>query len=269
MYLTTKCQLNCEYCFERKAREGIDEHYSISRESIREYIDIIANVTVPPDTGVMVIQGGEPFTEYELLKYVFEYARETWPEHRFAFNVVTNGVFFSRESNAIKYIDEVLKAKSRYHYITTDISYDRTGQAARMYPNGKSSRDTVESGIENFNKHMPEHLRIRYTVHALNDDPNIVLNDLVEILELYRPQRIVVNNNAMESPRLPIYYEITRKLFEKYGVPFCDYVCDICKHCDKTTFIPPDGEFPRRFYVNPKGKTFRVDDNIVFDHFNR
>lgn len=268
IYLTTKCNLNCEYCYEKKNRDLIKEHYSISKEHIREFVDEVCDREINSHSINFTIQGGEPLVEFDLLKYLIEYLASDYSNRGISVGVLSNGIFFSKQSNIDKYINEILKIKSPNHSVSADISYDRSGHDRRVFINGKSSRPIVEKALQLFNKNFPGRLRIRYTIHKLNEEPMTVLHDWVSILETYQPNRIItaVFEEETSKENYKLYEAIARSLYERYKVPICNHVCDLCKSCNKELFQDEETLEPRRNYLTPTGKKFLI--NKTADRFN-
>ncbi len=268
MYLTTKCNLECEYCYEFKDRKSLSEHKSISMANIEKYMDELCLNSSENKQKIIIIQGGEPFREFELLKYVFDYSRENYSNHELFFGILTNGLFFSTTKNLNRYLEEIVELLPEKHALSADISYDGTGHSRRVFPSGKSSKKEVEQGILNYKRFFPKHLRIRYTIQRDNKDPETLLNDWVSIIEKYHPERIVTSNFLEEAPMLLVYKYIAKNLYKRYGTPICDFTCGWCKQCDKGLFQVDNTEWTRRNYINPDGKKILITgDAGKFNHF--
>lgn len=86
--VTHSCNLDCIYCYQTH-----DGNNRMSFETACNSIDwIFANI--PSDmSGVEVsFIGGEPLIEFELIRRVFEYTREKYPNESYIFYATTNGV---------------------------------------------------------------------------------------------------------------------------------------------------------------------------------
>ena len=92
LVLTHKCNLSCRYCYE-KNRDGESMSLDTAKEIITRFLSDpgIRNVDI-------VLFGGEPFLEFDLIKNICEWTwSKSWStEYQFDFS--TNGTAFSKES---------------------------------------------------------------------------------------------------------------------------------------------------------------------------
>lgn len=92
LIITNVCNLNCEYCFEHEknvkvmsfdtSRTVIDEAF----EDIKEYAG-----------GIVEVFGGEPFLNFELIKQIYDYIKEKYPDQDITFETTTNGTMVHGE----------------------------------------------------------------------------------------------------------------------------------------------------------------------------
>ena len=92
--VTHSCNLNCVYCYQK--------HKSVDRmdfETAKASVDyIFTHIPEHAVDGVTLnFMGGEPLLEFGLLKQVYEYAMETYPEVKKVFFATTNGTLLTEE----------------------------------------------------------------------------------------------------------------------------------------------------------------------------
>ena len=207
----------------------------------------------------VVIMGGEPLLEYGLLCYTLKRMGES--DHNWGVTITTNGTITQEYNSIMKWHD--------YDNIslTLEISYDATGQDARIYHNGKSSRRVVESFLDELLiEEIP--FAISYTIHKGNY--NHLLKDMVLICEKYKPTKISLSPYCQELDEVMGDYKQFMKYFtpyaeyitKKYDIPICDLACRVCGKCDKSSFVG-------NAYMSPTtGLTYQDQDvEKVFDKF--
>ncbi len=72
--LTKRCPQACIYCHAAATTNLDKEKYDLSKENAKKYVDLIMNSPNPSIT--IEFQGGEPLLNFDILKYMSEYARE-------------------------------------------------------------------------------------------------------------------------------------------------------------------------------------------------
>lgn len=92
--VTHQCNLNCVYCYEK--------HKGVARmdlDTAKACVDYI--FTHIPDYAVdgvsLGFMGGEPLLEFELLKQLYEYTYEKYPDEKKLFYATTNGALLTDE----------------------------------------------------------------------------------------------------------------------------------------------------------------------------
>jgi len=93
LFLTGKCNLNCRYCFVNKTGQ---ERSVLDEASIRKSIDLLFGY--PGKRKVLSFNGGEPLTEWPLLRRAYLYAYEKARENGVALDivVVSNGTLLTQ-----------------------------------------------------------------------------------------------------------------------------------------------------------------------------
>ena len=254
LYLTTKCNLACDYCYEEASRLNLPDQLSVTTEDIDKYLLEISK-REKGCVSTVVIMGGEPFMKYELLYYTILKMRE-FKNHKWGVSVITNTTLAP-----ISLVMELLKVKGLNTSLTFELSYDVSGHFRRVYRrSGRSSRTVVENSIKSFIENKIP-FKISYTIHK--DNYNNFIKDCIYIFERFGTdyiQSIKTSINCSELGdmfngdyekainKLRPYAEV---LTEKYSVPICDLVCCTkCFKCDKSNFI---------------GKSTFITDNIKYE----
>jgi MoaA/NifB/PqqE/SkfB family radical SAM enzyme len=197
--LTTRCNLNCEYCFNREA-VPVDMSPRLAYQLYHAY----ANLKTTPLTSIIsvILFGGEPTLNYPAIKEILRAAQENG--HRFFPRLVTNGVI----EEAL--LDQLIG--DRYYF---QVSYD--GEfSARM---GKKAETLVKRTIRKVIKAgLP--LFLRSTIHAGN------VKKMVDIVKDashfgadtvgFAPVALIGNamRNAVSRPKLEDYVDNFIKALE-------------------------------------------------------
>ena len=265
LYLTNQCNLNCDYCYQRDDRVI---KYTITKEEIDEFFASLC-VSEKDKVSTVVIFGGEPTLEKELINYIFDLTDSITQktDKRFALSMTTNGIAFSDFNYYTDFKERVSKLKNHF---SLEISYDGKGQDRRVFKNGTSSRRIVENVLKYVKVDA-----IRYTIHKDNYDS--ALEDIISLCMEY--PKIVVNFyeqeldsvfSGLKSKDLPFevsstqeYKEYLKKRFEyiftRLKKPICHLACKTCMGCNYEEF---DG-------INYNSK-FEVNENAgEFNHFTK
>jgi MoaA/NifB/PqqE/SkfB family radical SAM enzyme len=275
IYLTTACNLECEYCYEARNRKENPIKWA-SKEDIDDYLQKNSGTG---QSKTLVIFGGEPFLAWKEMNYLIDQIIEKYPNEQFVLNVTTNGLWCSKEENMEKLVNLMNKLSSKTKsFISPDISYDASGHYRRVYPDGRLSKEEVEKAIDNFNKYKIP-LRIRYTIHKGNYDK--VLQDAIYIALRFKPEKIVYSfawteidkifpnmslDEIREQYRIYMHTLYEEFLQRKIMTSLCDFVCDIC-HIPCINNGGKKDEFYYTYKVPDKKDFIKVTNHGEFDHF--
>jgi sulfatase maturation enzyme AslB (radical SAM superfamily) len=260
MYLTTACNLDCDYCYEGACREELGKQKGLSKD----YAYAFLNEIMERERGcisTLVIMGGEPLLVKNKLIDILEYANNL--DHQFAISLVTNGTLLNKFS--LPALLEIWKLVT-----TVEISYDGSGHDRRVYKTNKltySSKGDVERCMDMLGGFgLP--FKVSYTLHK--DNYKNVLYDIVRVCELYIPEAIKISIAYQELSDMGVDYKKWKKdfkpygefLFGKYGIPICDFSCGPCQLCDPSNFVGNS-------YMSPTtGQTFEdAETKKEFDAF--
>jgi len=249
IYLNTDCNLRCTYCYESSSKNGLEDQANCTPKMIDDFLNEIC-VREKDCISTIVIMGGEPFLKFDLIQYTIAKTIELVSQGKakgFGLSLITNATLFnSIKLNALKSLIEYGK-----HYnisFNLEISYDGSGQFKRKFPDGTNSKDIVEESIKTLSKYKIP-FKISYTVHSGNYDK--VIDDTIYILEKFNSDylsRITIGyayqelddtlkqshvGKTIKEKNLPYL----KSIFERYKIPICGHVCDICRICEKDNFI--------------------------------
>lgn len=228
LYLTNKCNLKCEYCYQRHDPNSL----SISIDEVRAFADEIVAREGTSNPSTIVLFGGEPL----LLKYKIFDVLDVFESYEkdFAISLVTNGIAFL-DSDFFKSFYN--KIKSLKNHFSLEISYDGVGSSRRIYHDGKSAKEDIEKVLALFD---PSEISIRYTIHKGNY--RAALRDLIE-LQSKKYKKIIVNFYESEIEKdcdINVYKDTLRRQMEytytKYKVPVCYLNCALCRGCNFGAF---------------------------------
>lgn len=144
IWLTYACNLKCAYCYEEEKR-----NLYLSKERARQLIDFIKNRsnTYSDDNISIVLHGGEPMLNYEVLRYIVENVK-IWDKN-VSISMTTNGTLINEDN--IEFILDNINDLS--------ISIDgtaKTHNANRKYRDGKGSFiDTIKNIDRILEKKLP------------------------------------------------------------------------------------------------------------------
>lgn len=219
LYVTNRCNIDCEYCFQKEERLKT-KAYDSTYEELQSIIDNNKN-------GSFSLMGGEPFLNEKVL---FEIIRNN-PKNRFALN--TNGLYFAKLSNVKKYKE--LNADN----VSLEISYDGYRHFLRHDNAGKDTAHLVIKALHNLmDADIP--FRIRYSITEL--DAAKIKQDLIFLCLEYKPKRLFINyifnmfDKALTLDDMNNWVEQELKTFcehiyYKFNIPVCMISCDVCPEC--------------------------------------
>lgn len=255
LYLTNKCNLRCDYCYQKFDNSGPEIRPSY--EDIKSFIDEIVSREGLDTISTVVLFGGEPL----LLKYDFfgvlgifeDFTIKTGK--KFALSTTTNGTIFADIEFLNSFKEKISNLKNTF---SLEISYDGKGHNRRVYQNGKSSKEIVENVLEQFS---PKEISIRYTIHK--DNYKCIFHDLIK---LQKYKKIILNYNNTELEEFLDLNDFKSKikriaeyLYTIYKTPICYANCELCRGCDFAKFKG----------INYNSK-LSIDGNAgIFNHFTK
>lgn len=172
IFLTRNCNLKCNYCY-----VGTKEKLNMSIETANKIIDFISdrskNVEYLRDNTVrVVLHGGEPLLNYEVLKYIIENL-ERVVEHDFIFDMTTNGTILN---------DDVLSTLKKIHNVSVSIDGgSEVHDLNRVLTNGHGTFNIVKKNIE---KMKSEGIKIRARGTYTSDTCKYLYDSIDNICDL-------------------------------------------------------------------------------------
>lgn len=152
-WITTNCNLRCKYCY-----EGTDKlNLSMTKEIIDKGIEFMTNHIEYSNSEKIIIpiHGGEPFLEFENIKYLVSRCKETFKNKKVSFVTTTNMTILNDEilEFIIKEMPEIT--------LSIDGTKD-THDKMRIFGDGSGSHSiAIKNGLKLI-KHLPN-TRVRMT----------------------------------------------------------------------------------------------------------
>ena len=173
-WITTNCNLNCKYCY-----EGEDKlNKSMSKEIVNKAIEFTLDYFEKTNEEELIIpiHGGEPFLEFEIMKYIVSEFKEKANKKgkKVSFVTTTNATILNDE--ILKFIiDEIPDIT-----ISTDGTKE-THDKMRPFKNGKGSHSSVIENSLKLLKYIPN-MRVRMTFDS--DSVDSLYKDVKYLIDL-------------------------------------------------------------------------------------
>jgi uncharacterized protein len=141
IHLVNECNLRCTYCYAGDGEYGAPQKY-LSKEVAQQAVDFLMENSGEETSVTLVLFGGEPFLNWDVLKYLVEYSTEQgkkWGK-KVQYSLTTNGTLLSPER--IKFLD-------RYS-VGVSVSMDGTKEAHdknRFFAGGQGSYEQVSKNV--------------------------------------------------------------------------------------------------------------------------
>ncbi len=251
LYLTTKCNLECEYCYESSKRnEPGFEHFTVTREQIDEFMEVLEFKEGNVKSTSVVVMGGDPSLALDEYFYfcdkLIESGKKLGKEYYGIFT--TNGVLLNNEKYYKDFMERWNKNDEKGKGIvrwSLEISYDHIGQYLRCFPNGKDSTEIVASVLGKLERDKMTY-RISATVTEANWDK--LVEESIYFFEKYEYINHLSFSFAFQRLdthfrrpgfgfKLKSDYEpVMNELYKIYKIPICGLACEECQECDNSNF---------------------------------
>lgn len=248
IYLTTKCNLACAYCYEGNGDEFYEKypHVFVSNEQIDEFVNEMEIREGSVASSSISFMGGEPSLAYDQLVYFVDRIIASSKKMNKQYHAVftTNGILLDTPEYYKKFIALLEYSRRNGFYINVEISYDGVGQDLRVFPNGISTKDTV---LRVINKLESDGHKFRISCTVSEKNYNVIVEQVILFLESYKNLINVTCSIAFE--RLDQFlgpdagFRIRRELkpymkelYKIYDVPICGLACGACTRCNKENF---------------------------------
>lgn len=134
LLITEECNLKCVYCY---------EHFKSNRkmkfDTAKNILDDFYSLSRPGDTVLIEVFGGEPFTNFELIKKIDEYVMEVYGDRNTLFETTTNGTLVHGE------IQEWLRVRKERYMVSLSLDGTEIMQNMnRPFLSGKGSYENID-----------------------------------------------------------------------------------------------------------------------------
>lgn len=228
LYLTSRCNFDCEYCYEHRDKENM-RIFDLSEEEARKSIDeIMARESDPNKQTMIVLFGGEPTLNWDVCKDAILYAYSL--KQNVFFCLSTNGWKFRHDD----FCRDFARLACNVNYqIGLDLSFDGVGNHRRVLLGGHSTTDGMYRVLKNVHRYNIRY-NLRYTVHAGNHE--MAADDVATMDKFFKPEKFVLSYDTGDIG-IDTVNNVKTKLREYFrnGIirrPICNDVCDICRKCD-------------------------------------
>lgn len=231
LYLTSRCNFACEYCYEHKGQDRASELFDLDEnQAIKNVEDIIAKEPDPNIQTMIVLFGGEPTLNWDVCKKAAQHAFKL--KENVFFCLSTNGWMFRHDEFCKDYIKF---ARSVNRQIGIDLSFDGIGNFRRKLLGGGETTQGMYKVLVNMAKYNIKY-SLRYTIHQGNID--YAAKDLAIFDKYFKPDKYVLsydNQNLDPEAVVRVKNDIRQQYIDgNITKPLCELVCDICKKCIKT-----------------------------------
>lgn len=229
-YITSSCNLRCEYCYERKGRPD----KSMTKDEVDTKLKWMDDNLA--DNSHIVIFGGEPLLEIDLIEYIINELITTYKHRNFSVSMDTNGTLLLDDNIFNKYKNIISKRQ-----FSTFVSYDGPHSFRRRDINGNCVNDKIVEVLKKLENNNIKY-NISYTWQKENDP--FIIYDMIYICENFKPEKIVISPDCTELDTVSdLYYGnyIKTKIpyfeavFLEYKIPICEFTCRICRKCQFNT----------------------------------
>lgn len=226
-YITSSCNLRCEYCYERNGRPD----KSMTKEEIDENLKWM-NENLADDSHI-VIFGGEPLLEIDLIEYIVNELLTTYKHRRFSISMDTNGILLLNDNIFEQYKKIISKRQ-----FSTFVSYDGPNSFRRRDINGNCVNDKIVEVLRKLEKNNIEY-SISYTWQKEN--AKTVIYDMIYIFENFNPEKIVISPSCTELDEvsdmnyedyIKSYIPYFEAIFLEYRKSICEFTCRVCRKCE-------------------------------------
>lgn len=271
IYLTTRCNLDCDYCYEYEKRHNPD---FVHKDCTLDEIDAFIKDIEQRESGVnstIVLMGGEPFLRMDLIEYTLNRAIESNKPGGYGLNIITNGVLLNKPGVVDKlksWIDMMKKSQSCGFVF--EVSYDGSGHVRRCFPDHQTSEPYVERALHLLDDAGIDY-KLSYTCHSKNYET--IIPDIIRIIHKFKNCYAInigfayYDLDTVLGPGGSIKFrdEFIPKaevLFKKFNIPLCGTTCHICKKCNTSAQTG-------NAYLSPENGVLYLEKSreVKFDQF--
>lgn len=155
IWVTTKCNMRCSYCYEGNEKES----FILDKKTADEIVSFILSKVNKSEITIIDFHGGEPLLNFSAIKYIVEKLKNEYSEYDFTYGITTNGTINT---------PDILDFLAKNFSYSLSVSLDGTRNAHdsnRLLASGEGSyykaMDTALILLKNKKRHD---LRVRMTV---------------------------------------------------------------------------------------------------------
>ena len=131
--VSKECNFNCVYC--QAGNLDQKKEYKMSIETAKKAVDIA--LESPSDYLTFEFQGGEPLTNYEVIRYIIEYSTKVANGKKIEYNLVSNLTLLTEEMMNFF-------IKNNVSICTSIDGNEKLQNTNRIYKNGNSFKETTQ-----------------------------------------------------------------------------------------------------------------------------
>jgi len=266
IYLTTRCNLGCEYCYESRKNQIQSD---VTKDQIDEFISEIEVRESEYNQHTVVIMGGEPTIVPDMVEYIAE--KMISSKKTFNVHMNTNGILLDNDDYRNKFYDLIERSSDNGVSWLVLVSYDWKNNNKRKFKSGETSTHIVESTLRKLSN---EDRQFGISCTVSYDNCEELMDYSINILERYKIVRLVFSWNYQNISnhigpgyikQLQEYYDpYMAELQRMYDVNICGFNGKTCFECGNCAGIDYDGNL----YLSPT-KGILIEPSTTFKEFDR
>ena len=144
LHVCHDCNLKCKYCYGEGGTYGGPRKY-MDKKIAEKAVDFLIKESGEISECVIIFFGGEPLLNFELIKHVILYARETGKKYgkKVRFSMTTNGTLLTDE--VISYLN-----REKIGVLISMDGYEKIQDRMRPFRNGKGSYKSIVPKAQKF-----------------------------------------------------------------------------------------------------------------------
>lgn len=167
--VSKNCNFNCIYC--QAGNLNQKEDYKMTKNTAKKAVDIA--LQSPSDYITFEFQGGEPLTNFDVIKYIIEYSKEAEKEKHIEYNLVSNltlltdemmQFFIENNVSICTSIDGNKEIQNKNRPFANKDSYEETVNKIKILrKNGKNVsaiETTTKYSLENYKEIVDEYINL-------------------------------------------------------------------------------------------------------------
>lgn len=237
IFVTTKCNLNCNYCFTNKNTD-LHKSQTIDFEFVKKGIDDYFNTGYLPH--IRFFGAGEPTVEFDLIKRIYKYAKENG-DKSVTFEIQTNGAFSAE-------IAKWLAKNIQIIWISCDGTPDIQNAHRPFFNDRRNTSEVIERNIKTIKEEGDglSFVGIRATITNENINKQIEMIDYFSSMGINhiwvdpifpsvgeKPSNCEVDFDMMHFAKMFLkacQYAEKKNIF--YGsILTCNFADNVTKHC--------------------------------------